>query len=445
MSSGVFYRSLDKEYPEAVSGRGVYLFASSGKKILDGSSGAAVSSIGHGHPEVVGAIIEQLRKLSFAHSSFFTSRPTEKLAKYLLDHSHGAFSRVNFLCSGSEAVESALKLTRQYHLYNGEPERVNFIGRAHSYHGNTLGALAIGNNPARRKALEPILSPSFHHVNRCFYDADGAGRTEQVYEDALIAEFEAKILDIGSNTVAGIVVEPVGGATLGAVPATRTYLPRLRELCDKHGIILIFDEVMCGMARVGTYHAWESLGGVAPDIQTIGKGLGGGYQPLSAVLLSPKVVNLFEQKSKGADKFVSGHTFQDHSVACAGALAVQTILEREDALSNVNAMGSLLVELLTSSLPHGLVEASVSFRGLGLFRTIDFGDAKSQYGGPLAADIAEEAFKLGAAVYLCSPAVDAILFAPPLIISASEIAELADIFLRAVQNVISKRLAEVTN
>ncbi|KAK3314113.1 class-III aminotransferase [Apodospora peruviana] len=435
-TTSIFHRSLETTYPVALSGDGVYLLTKSGQKILDGSSGAAVSSVGHGNQEVIDAIIHQTQALSFAHTSFFTSDPAEELANFLITESGGPsiFSKVSFLCSGSEAVETALKIARQYHVYRNEPERVNFIGREYSYHGNTLGALAAGNNPPRRAVFGPILSQVFHHVSRCFYDADGEGRSEEEYEDALIQEFEDKVEQLGPKTVAAIIVEPVGGATLGAATPTKTYLPRLRKLCDKHGILLIFDEVMCGMGRCGNYHAWQGLGGVAPDLQTIGKGLGGGYLPLSAVLMGPKVYSVFEKGSKAGEKFTSGHTFQGHPVACASAIAVQRIIKRDCLIPNVVKMGLRLRMLLADGFPAELVEGGARVRGRGLFQSLDFGTAGTKLGGPLGAAVRDEAFRLGAAVYLCSSAVDAVLFAPPFIINAEEVGKLADIVLTALRN-----------
>ncbi|KAK2790765.1 hypothetical protein FQN53_008588 [Emmonsiellopsis sp. PD_33] len=440
-SSAIFHRSLEKSYPTAVKGEGVYLITDKGQRILDGCCGAAVSSVGHGNQEVIEAVVEQAHNIAFAHSSFFTSDPAEQLAKTIIERSDNAFSKVTFLCSGSEAVESALKIARQYHIYNGEPERIHFIGRNSSYHGNTLGAVALGNNTARREPFEPILSDVFKHVSRCFYDADGAGLSEREYEDHLIAEWEDEINALGPKTVAAVVVEPVGGATLGAVPATSTYLPRLKELCERHGILVIFDEVMCGMGRVGTYHAWQSLGGAVPDLQSIGKGLGAGYQPLSAVLIGKKVYDMFEEHSKGASKFVSGHTFQGHSMACAGALAVHRILKRDGLIPQVKERGILLAFLLREGLSPFIAGHGASLRGLGLFRAVDFGRLGESVGGPLAAEVAEESFKKGAAVYLCSTAVDAVLFAPPFIISEDEVSILARTFLKAFKTVLERRKA----
>jgi adenosylmethionine-8-amino-7-oxononanoate aminotransferase len=441
-SSSVFHRLLDKTYPTAVKGDGVYLVTSEGRRIFDGSSGAAVSMLGHGNEEVIEALCSQARDMAFAHTSFFTSDPTEELARTIIQHSKDAFSRVMFLSSGSEAIESALKLARQYHVYNEQPERVNIIGRLHSYHGNTLGALAAGNNPMRRGIFAPILGPTFHHVNRCFYQKDGAGICEQDYEDRLLAEWEAKFTELGPDSVAAVIVEPVGGATLGAVEATSTYLPRLVELCRRYGAISIFDEVMCGMGRCGTYHAWEQLGGVAPDLQTIGKGLAAGYQPVSAVLIGPKLYGAFSKHSRGAEAFVSGHTYQGHSVGAAAALMVQKILFRDGLIGKCKQLGEILHKTLESQLSvevEDFKKYGGGLRGLGLFRAVDFGQLGMIYGGPLAADVCNKAFELGSAVYLCSSAVDAALFAPPFVMTEDQIVQLAEIFVQAVAVVLKSR------
>lgn len=438
-NSSVFHRSLEKPYPTAIGGEGVYLFTSDGRKILDGCCGAAVSGVGHGNKEVIDAVCDQVRRLAYIQTSFFTTDPAEELADAILENSHGAFSKVMFLSSGSEAVESALKMARQYHVYNGQPGRVNFVGRHHSYHGNTLGSLAAGNNPSRRDTFAPILSPAFHHVRRCFYQADGGSLTEAQYEDELLAEYEAMFRRLGPETVAAVIVEPVVGATLGAVPATPTYLPRLSALCRSYGILTIFDEIMCGMGRVGTYHAWQALGGVGPDLQTVGKGLGAGYQPLSAVLVGPTVYDKFQEHAKGPNGFISGHTFQGHPPACAGALAVQRILKRDNLIARCGELGQVLHDALESQLPEAWARNGGKLRGMGLFRGVDFGDGRGDYGGPLGEEVASRAFDLGASVYLCSPNVDAVLLCPPFIATEEEIRKLVSIFVQAVKDVLEKR------
>lgn len=333
--------------------------------------------------------------------------------------------------TGSEAVESALKLARQYHICRGEPRRQLFISRRYSYHGNTLGALSAGFNPPRRDAFEPMLSPAFHHVSPCFYSRDGRPReSEDAYVDRLMDEFEHMFCSLGADRVAAVMVEPVSGATLGAVPAARGYLGRLRSLCDRHGCLLVFDEVMCGMGRVGSLHAWQSpsLGGIAPDLQTIGKGLGAGYQPISAVLTGPKVYEALST-SKAQHPFVSGHTYQGHAIGCAAALAVQRILARDRLLDHVQCMGHRLKARLQSSTPR-LKEV----RGLGLFLAVEFATPASS-SQRMAPAVAATCLENGLAVYLCSAAVDAVLFAPPFIISAAEVDKLVDLFVESVHQV----------
>ena len=331
-------------------------------------------------------------------------------------------------------------MARQYHLMNNQPDRVNIIGREFSYHGNTLGALAAGHNPARRDPFAPLLGPNFHHVSRCFYDLDGEGMTEKAYEDKLIDEFESTFQELGAHTVAAVIVEPVVGATLGTVPATSTYLPRLKDLCERHGALVIFDEVMCGMGRLGTYHAWQSLGGVSPDLQTIGKGLAAGYQPVSGVLVGKKVYDVYARvdETTGETKpFISAHTYQGHSIGCAAALAVQSIMKRENLVANAKHMG----DVLEAAFHKSSISIAYTSRGLGLFRSIDFGSSGQEYGGPLAKSVTTECLGQGLALYLCSSAVDGVLFAPPLIISEGEVEKMVAIFWQSVQVVIDDRIA----
>lgn len=325
-------------------------------------------------------------------------------------------------------MESAIKLARQYHVAGGESQRTHFICRQYSYHGNTLGALSAGFNPPRRQTFEPLLSPMFHHVSPCFASRDArASEDEKAYVDRMIVEFEDMFKKLGPHTVAAILVEPMSGATLGAVPAAQGYLDRLRQLCDRHGALLIFDEVMCGMGRTGTMHAWQALGNVAPDIQTIGKGLGAGYQPISAVLVGP---NVHERliSTESASPFISGHTYQGHSIGCAAALAAQTLIAKTGLMANVTAMGDLLSRMLSTQVPQVR-----EVRGLGLFKAVEF-DTNSEC--RIAADVAKSCLAKGAAVYLCSLAVDAILFAPPFIITEEEVTELVRIFVSATKEVL---------
>ncbi|KAL2865960.1 pyridoxal phosphate-dependent transferase [Aspergillus lucknowensis] len=393
-TSSVFHRSLTQSYDSAASGSGVYVQTKDGKKVLDGCSGATVSCLGHGHPKIIQAIVDQVQNMAYAHTSLYTSDPAEKLAALLTEQSDDAFSKVMFLCSGSEAVESSIKLVRQYHICNGQPDRINFISREHSYHRNTLGALAAGYSPDRRTPFAPLLSPAFHHVSPCFFSRDGkpSGEDEATYVRRLLDELGRKFLSLGARTVAGMLIEPIIGATIGSLPAAAGYLAGVREICDRHGALLMYDEVMCGMGRSGTLHAWQSLGlgNVALDIQAIGKGLGGVHDAIQA--------------GQESHPLVSGHTYQGHSIGCAAALA---------------AMGSLLQERLRSLTP-----CLKEVRGRGLFVTV-----------------AARAFINGAAVYHCARVVDAILFAPPFIITADEVERLVRIFTTSVLEVVQSRRA----
>lgn len=275
-----------------------------------------------------------------------------------------------------------------------------------------------------------MLSPAFHHVSPCFFSQDGRkGETETQYVDRLIDEYEQLFQQLDPNTVAAVILEPIVGATLGSVPAAKGYLARIRGVCDKYGALLIFDEVMCGMGRAGTLHAWESLGGVRPDLQVIGKGLGAGYQPISGMLIAHKVHERIEAASS-TQPFVSGHTYQGHSIGCAAALATQQTIIKDDLLENVKLMSERLRETLTRSTP-----CLKEVRGLGLFLTAAF---STPSGRKIAPEVAAECFEHGAAVYLCSPSVDAVMFAPPFIISEDEIDLLASIFTDATAKVLER-------
>ncbi|KAK5163157.1 uncharacterized protein LTR77_010941 [Saxophila tyrrhenica] len=403
--SALLQRSTTKQYPEAVSGDGVYIIQEDGTRILDGCSGAAISCLGHSEQVVIDAIVEQARKLSFVHGSFFTNRPAEELAQHFISLSDGAFSKAVFLSSGSEAIETAIKLARHYHLCKQQPKRTKYIARYGSYHGNTIGALSASFNPVRREPFEPILSPVFRHASACHYSRDGLpGEREDDYVDQLALEMEQLFIEEGPSTVAAVIVEPVVGATLGAVPAAKGYLRRLRQLCDRYGSLLIFDEVMCGLGRVGTTHAWQSLGGVQPDLQTIGKGLAAGYQPISGVLISPTVADQLEQSSK--------------------ANAFRTI-DKRDLLGNVRRVGELLEAQLRSRVP-----CVGEVRGMGLFLGVELA-------GPMASRVTDACLERGAAVYLCSPVVNAIILAPPFILTPEEAHDLVEMIREAVLAVSS--------
>ncbi len=412
--------------PLAVGGEGVYLHLADGRTVLDASGGAAVACLGHGDRRVAEAIAAQASRLAYAHTGFFTSEPAEALADLLLDGEPGGLTHAWFCSSGSEAMEAALKLARQYFLEVDQPRRTRFIARRQSYHGNTLGALAAGGNMARRLPYAPLLADASIHVSPCFpYRFQQAGETDGQYVERLAAELDATFERLGPGTVIGFVAEPVVGATAGCVTALPGYFARMREICDRHGALLMLDEVMCGMGRTGTMHAWEQEG-VAPDLQIVAKGLGGGYQPIGGMLIAGRIVRAL---AAGSGSFMHGHTYQAHPVACAAALAVQRIIREDGLLANVRAMGDRLDAALTARFgnhPH-----VGDIRGRGLFRAIEFvaDRASKRPFDPalrLHARLKQAALAEGLAVYPMGGTIDGtagdhVVLAPPYIARAEEI------------------------
>ncbi|RZI93272.1 MAG: aspartate aminotransferase family protein, partial [Rubrivivax sp.] len=312
----VFHRHLHATPPPAVWAQGVTIRDAHGREYLDASGGAAVSSVGHGHPHVMQALHAQIDRLPYAHTSFFTSEVAEALADELIRTAPAGMSHVYLVNGGSEAVESALKMARQYFVEIGQPERTRFIARELSYHGNTLGALAVGGNPVRRAPFAPLLVP-VTHVTPCHpYRELQPGETPEALGSRLAQELEDTIVRLGADSVMAFIAETVVGATGGVIPPVPGYFKAIREVCDRHGVLLILDEVMCGMGRTGTLHACEQ-DGVVPDLLTMGKGLGGGYQPIAAVLAHRRVV---EAMARGSGFFQHGHTYIGHPMACAAAL-----------------------------------------------------------------------------------------------------------------------------
>jgi adenosylmethionine-8-amino-7-oxononanoate aminotransferase len=361
----VFHRNARARYPTAVKGDGVFIEDREGKRYLDASGGAAVSCLGHSNTRVIEAIKAQLDAIPFAHTSFFTNDAMEALADRLTADAPAGIERVYFTSGGSEAVEAALKLARQYFVEIGQPQRRHVIARLQSYHGNTLGALAAGGNLWRRQQFEPLLIET-HHIPPCFaYRWAEAGESEADYGHRAANELEAKIQELGEDAVMAFVAEPVVGATLGAVAPAEGYFRRVREICDKYGVLLILDEVMCGMGRTGTLHAVEQEG-IAPDIQTVAKGLGAGYQPIGATMVSGRI---FDTIRDGSGFFQHGHTYTGHATACAAALAVQDEIADNDLLTNVRAMGEALDKALTERLGNHRHVGDI--RGRGLFRAVE--------------------------------------------------------------------------
>ncbi|MGD2131480.1 MAG: aspartate aminotransferase family protein, partial [Maricaulaceae bacterium] len=357
--TALFHRSPLAPPPRAAGGRGVYLIGSDGKEYLDGSGGAAVSCLGHGHPRVIEAIKRQADALAFAHTAFFSNDAAEALAANLVAAAPDGFGRAYFVSGGSEANETAMKLARAYHLARGEPERALIIHRRQSYHGNTLGALAVSGARARRTPYEPLLKQQ-PAIAPCYaYRHQEPDEDEEAYGRRVADELEAAIEQSGPGRVAAFIAEPVVGAVLGVVPAVPGYFARIREICDRHGVLWIADEVMCGMGRTGYRFACEAEG-ATPDIITMAKGLGGGYQPIGAMLVSNAV---FETVAAGG--FEGGHTYIGHAIACAAALAVQETIEEENLLPRIRAAH----EVLRSRLEARFGDATWlgDIRGRGLF------------------------------------------------------------------------------
>jgi adenosylmethionine-8-amino-7-oxononanoate aminotransferase len=421
----VLHRQLKHAYPAAVLGRGMTIRDADGKEYIDASGGAAVSCLGHSDPDVLAALHQQIDRLDYAHTGFFTTPVAEELADELVRHAPTGIGHAYFTSGGSEAVEAALKLARQFFVERGEEQRRFFVGRLQSYHGNTLGALAVGGNMWRRKPFAPMLVDG-HHVSPCYeYRGRQADETPEGYGARLARELEAKIGELGGENVIAFIAETVVGATLGAVPAVPGYFRRVREVCDRHGILLILDEVMCGMGRTGTLHACEQEG-IAPDLMTIAKGLGGGYAPIGAVLVNETIVKTLMD---GSGFFQHGHTYMGHPLACAAALAVQRVIRRDNLLANVREQGALLGRRLGERFGNHAFVGDV--RGRGLFQAIElvadrgtkepFDPARK-----LQARIKQEALARGLMVYPMGGTVDGargdhVLLAPPFIIDAATV------------------------
>lgn len=440
-TSRVLHRSLRETPPKAIGGEGVYLFAEDGRRVIDASGGAAVSCLGHQHPRVIAAMAKQASTLAYAHTAFFSSEPAEALAETLVGHEPGGLAYAYFVSGGSEAIEASIKLARQYFIERGEPQRQHFIARRQSYHGNTLGALAAGGNAWRRAPYAPLLSAAFSHVAPAFaYHEKHDGESDAQFVARLAAELEAEFQRLGPDTVAAFLAEPVVGATAGAVTAPDGYFKAVREICDRHGALLILDEVMSGMGRTGTTHAWEQEG-IAPDIQAIAKGLGGGYQPIGAMLASGKIIDTIRS---GSGAFQHGHTYLAHPLACAAALAVQDVIREDNLLEQVKQRGKQLEQRLTERFGNHRHVGDI--RGRGLFWAIELvadRATRTSFDPALKLNqkVKAEAFANGLGCYPGGGTVDGIrgdhvLLAPPYIASADEIDQIVDKLGTAVDNLL---------
>ena len=437
----VFHRNPRQAYPTAVAGDGAYLIDAAGKRYLDASGGAAVSCLGHSDRQVTDAIRAQLERMPFAHTSFFSNEPMERLADALVADAPKGLDKVYFVSGGSEAVEAALKMALQYFREVGQTERRYVIARRQSYHGNTLGALAVGGNLLRRAQFEPLLIEG-HHIAPCYaYRDRRTDESEADYGRRVADELETEILRLGPGRVVAFVAETVVGATLGAVPPVPGYFKRIREICDAHGVLLILDEVMCGMGRTGTLYACEQ-DGVAPDLICIAKGLGAGYQPIGAVLASGRIHDAIVQ---GSGFFQHGHTYMGHAAACAGALAVQQAIRERGLLARVRALGQGLEQRLRGRFgnhPH-----VGDIRGRGLFWGLELvadrlGKETFDPALKLHARVKARAMAEGLMCYPMGGTVDGrrgdhVLLAPPFILDEPQLDEITDKLSRALDGAIA--------
>lgn len=421
--SALFSRSFNKSFPVAGRGEGVWLWDKSEQKYLDFSGSAAVNFIGHGVRHVADAMAEQARRIEFAHTSQFVTEIAEQFAQEVLNFAGVGFrgGAVYFTCGGSEGVETAFKLARQYQVEVGQEKRHQIISRRQSYHGATLGALAASGNVRRREIYLPMVR-EFEHVGnpycyRCAYDCKNCGQ-------AYAAELEQAFMR-NAGQVAAFIVEPMSGATLGAAVPPDGYLERIAEICRKNGVLLIADEVMTGFGRTGRNFAVEHWN-VVPDILVCGKGIGSGYAPLGAVIASARVIDAI---AAGSSTFTHGLTYNAHPVAMA---AGQTVLRR--MLSrNLVASAAQLGQPMSERL-HGLRELpSVGdVRGLGLLWGVEFVSdktSKKPFDSKLnfAGRVAQQAFDRGLLVYPIQGCVDGyagdhVLIAPPAVITKEEVA-----------------------
>jgi hypothetical protein len=444
MTDHLFHRSTRSGLPTVVGGRGIELIAADGRRFIDACGGAAVSCLGHGHPVVTRAIARQAEAIAYAHTSFFTSEPAEALADRLAAAAPAGLDRAYFVDNGSAAVETALKMARQYQIERGAPGRTRVISRRQSYHGNTLGALAVSGNLGRRAPYEPFLFEAAR-IDPCFeYRYARPGQTAEDYGREAAAALEAEILRAGSETVMAFIAETIVGATTGAVPPAPGYLRRIREICDRHDVLLILDEVMCGAGRTGSFLACEQEG-VVPDIVTLAKGLAGGYQPIGAVLCSDKIYEAF---AAGTGAFVNGHTYSGHAIACAAALAVQDVIREEGLLDRVGAAGARLRERLIERFGRHRYVGDV--RGRGLLMAIELvadRETKMPFDSALrmSARIKAEAFERGLLVYPGAGTVDGrqgdhVLLAPPYIVTDAEV----DVIVERLGEAVDAATADAT-
>ncbi|TCD71722.1 hypothetical protein EIP91_005488 [Steccherinum ochraceum] len=441
--------------PIAVSGEGIYLDLEDGRRIIDAVGGAAVACIGNGHPAVKKAMKEQIDKLSYVYSLQLSNQPAEELADYLVNSGNGAFELCTFVSGGSEAMEAVMKTARQYFYDTKQEQRVNFIGRQLSFHGNTLATLSLAHHPGRRAPYADILHVSnFHHVSPAYAKRfQRPDETEEDYVERLRKELEDKFLELGPDTVIGFVAETVVGATTGVVAPPKGYFKAMKSVCDKYGALFILDEIMSGMGRLGTLHAWEQYDGVAPDLQAVAKGLGGGYVSIGAVLMSKRIADGIRDSS---GFWKHGHTYQAHPIATAAALAVQRVITGENLLSNIRTQGALLGKLLNERLLSSkspLAPFVFDIRGTAGWWAVEFDfdepspnkPAVDLKGGTFGLLVQQRCMEKGLVIMGFHGGSNAegtkgdhLMFSPAYNVKEEEIIKIVDIFIEGAEEVFSE-------
>jgi adenosylmethionine-8-amino-7-oxononanoate aminotransferase len=434
----LLHRSLNVRPTVVSSASGSYLTLSSGRQILDGCAGAAVAVIGHGNKEVQEAMMRQISQVSYITTLVHTTQAAEDLADVLVGDKPFGLTKAYLVCSGSEAMDSAMKLARQYHVENGQPQRKRFVSRRQAYHGNTIGAMSVSSYVSRKIPYkDAILLENVSFVSAAYaYRGMAADETEEEYAARLVDELDREFQRLGPETVIAFTAETVSGATAACITAPRGYFEGVRRVCDKYGILLILDEVMCGVGRTGSYFAFEQEGDVRPDLVTVGKGVGGGYAPIAGVLIHEKVVEGLRQ---GTGSFNHGHTYQAHAVSCAASLAVQRIIKRDNLVEQCARNGKVLEDLLKRTLTECKYVGNI--RGRGLFWGVEFVRDKSTKqpfpaGMGVTTRVQEAAFDLGLAVYPGQGTADGregdhVLVAPPLNITMEDIEKMVDLLKQA--------------
>ncbi|KAJ5266825.1 hypothetical protein N7478_009633 [Penicillium angulare] len=438
--SHILHRSFTESPAKIIAGDGINLILEDGSRVIDASCGPSVSCLGHSQPEITKAIVSHLQNdIAYVYSgSPYTNGATEELATMLLANKPGGLSKAIFVNSGSEATDAALKLAVQYWHEKGQPQRTHFIARKQSYHGNTIGALCVSGHESRRAYYKDFMSSNVSFVDPCYaYRMKHDNESDQCFVDRLARQFEDEILRVGPDRIAGFIAETVSGTTLGCLTPVPGYFKAIRDICDRYDLLLILDEIICGMGKTGTMHAWEQEGIRGPDIQTIGKALGAGFVPLSGVLLHEKI---FDSLSAGSGGLAHGHTFQAHPLACAAAVAAQKIISQERLVERANSRGQKLEALLRKEIePLPLVG---DIRGRGLFWAVEFvlsKDDKTPF--PIEANFCSQVVKqslkmglniLGNLGHTGEYQVDHIMLCPPYTVTDGELEEIVAILKAAI-------------